>query len=88
MKSMLIPILAFAVGFFLASKLYSNAFNPDRFLADANALAASSYLTGCLEAKQGPTEKDKPYKFEIEYCKAKAQELFDKLENLRKDPGH
>lgn len=68
-------------GIALGTTLYSEAFDPDLMLEDANKLAANAYLKGCLEASKEMNGFTFTYK--VRTCHAKAEELLVLLENLR-----
>jgi hypothetical protein len=83
MKKILIAILLVQVGFLAGTTLYSYVFDPLEFLEIANKEAKFSYLSGCLEGKTNAL-KEKPFDYERRYCEFKAEELYQKLETLRK----
>ena len=80
-------ILVLALGFTVGTYTYSTVFDPMDMLASANALAANAYLQGCVEALVD-SNANRPADAQFSACKVKAKSLFDKLEALRKDPGH
>lgn len=79
----LFAVLLTLVGFWAGTALYGRIFDPDEFLAVANQQAKFAYLSGCLEAKTG-LNGEPPFAYEKRYCHYKAEELFQKLETLRK----